>query len=89
MEWLEPERPVSLISLCEKLHKREILGASFFCSRSASQEVRDARFIIPTIASTLSCVWIKYFCEIFMELAVVGASVNHHDQNRDIDTGVR
>ena len=41
-------------SLCEKLHKREILGASFFCSQSASQEVRDARFIIPTIASTLS-----------------------------------
>ena len=41
-------------SLCEKLHKREILGASFFCSRSASQEVRDARFIIPTITSILS-----------------------------------
>ena len=41
-------------SLCERLHKHEILGASFFCSRSASPEVRDARFIIPTIASTLS-----------------------------------
>ena len=36
-----------------------------------------------------SCVRIKYFCEIFMELVVVGASVNHHDQNRDIDTSVR
>ena len=41
-------------SLCEKLHEHKLLGASFFCSRSASSEVRDARFIIPTIASTLS-----------------------------------
>ena len=41
-------------SLCEKLHEHKLLGASFFCSRSASQEVRDARLIIPTIASTLS-----------------------------------
>ena len=41
-------------SLSERLHKHEILGASFFCSRSASPEVRDASFIIPTIASTLS-----------------------------------
>ena len=40
-------------SLSERLHKHEILGASFFCSRSASPEVRDATFIIPTIASTL------------------------------------
>ena len=41
-------------SLSERLDKNQILGASFFCSRSASQAVRDARFIIPTIASTLS-----------------------------------
>ena len=41
-------------SLCERLDEHKILGASFFCSRSASPEVRDARFIIPTIASTLS-----------------------------------
>ena len=41
-------------SLSERLDKNQILGASFFCSRSASQEVRDARLIIPTIASTLS-----------------------------------
>ena len=41
-------------SLCERLDKNRILGASFFCSRSASQEVRDASLIIPTIASTLS-----------------------------------
>ena len=31
-----------------------MLGASFFCSRSASQEVRDATLIIPTIAAKLS-----------------------------------
>ena len=41
-------------SLCERLDGHKILGASFFCSRSASPEVRDAKFIIPTIASTLS-----------------------------------
>ena len=41
-------------SLCEKLDKGQILAASFFCSRSASQAVRNASFIIPTIASTLS-----------------------------------
>ena len=41
-------------SFSERLDKNQILGASFFCSRSASQEVRDARLIIPTIASTLS-----------------------------------
>ena len=41
-------------SLSERLHKNEILGASFFCSRSASQAVKDASFIIPTIAYTLS-----------------------------------
>ena len=41
-------------SLCEWLDKNQILGASFFCSRSASQEVRDASLIIPTIAAKLS-----------------------------------
>ena len=41
-------------SLSERLDKNQILGASFFCSRSASRAVRDAKFIIPTIASTLS-----------------------------------
>ena len=41
-------------SLCERLDEHKVLGASFFCSRSASPEVRDAKFIIPTIASTLS-----------------------------------
>ena len=41
-------------SFCERLDKDQILGASFFCSRSASQAVRDASFVIPTIASTLS-----------------------------------
>ena len=41
-------------SLCERLDEHKVLGASFFCSRSASLEVRDAKFIIPTIASTLS-----------------------------------
>ena len=38
----------------ERLDEKQMLGASFFCSRSASQEVRDASHIIPTIASTLS-----------------------------------
>ena len=41
-------------SLSERLDKNQMLGASFFCSRSASREVRDASLIIPTIASTLS-----------------------------------
>ena len=41
-------------SLCERLDKSQILGASFFCSRSASQAVKDASLIIPTIASALS-----------------------------------
>ena len=41
-------------SLSERLDNNQILGASFFCSRSASQEVRDASLIIPTIASALS-----------------------------------
>ena len=41
-------------SFSERLDKNQILGASFFCSRSASQEVRDASLIIPTIASALS-----------------------------------
>ena len=41
-------------SFSERLDKNEILGASFFCSRSASREVRDASLIITTIASLLS-----------------------------------
>ena len=41
-------------SFSESLDKNQILGASFFCSRSASREVRDASLIIPTIASALS-----------------------------------
>ena len=41
-------------TLSERLNEKQMLGASFFCSRSASQEVRDASFIIPTIAAKLS-----------------------------------
>ena len=41
-------------SFSESLDRSEILGASFFCSRSASREVRDASLIITTIASILS-----------------------------------
>ena len=41
-------------SFSARLDKNQILGASFFCSRSASREVRDASLIITTIASTLS-----------------------------------
>ena len=41
-------------SFSESLDRNQILGASFFCSRSTSREVRDASLIIPTIASTLS-----------------------------------
>jgi nucleoside-triphosphatase THEP1 len=41
-------------SLSQTLDDNQMLGASFFCSRSASQEVRDAGLIIPTIAYKLS-----------------------------------
>ena len=57
MEWLEPERPASLIPSAKgwtRVKSLELVSSSFFCSRSASQEVRDASLIIPTIASTLS-----------------------------------
>ena len=37
-------------TLCERLDKKQMLGASFFCSRSA---LKDARRIIPTVASML------------------------------------
>ena len=38
----------------ERLDEKQMLGASFFCSRSASEEVRDASLIVPTVACTLS-----------------------------------
>jgi hypothetical protein len=41
-------------SLSKLLDEKKMLGASFFCSRSATQEVRDASLIIPTIAFKLS-----------------------------------
>ena len=41
-------------SFSERLDRNQILGASFFCSRSTSREVKDASFIITTIASILS-----------------------------------
>ena len=41
-------------TLSERLDEKQMLGASFFCSRSASQEVSDASLIIPTIAAKLS-----------------------------------
>ena len=41
-------------TISERLDEKQMLGASFFCSRSASQEVRDASLIIPTIAVKLS-----------------------------------
>ena len=41
-------------TLSERLDEKQMLGASFFCSRSASEEVRNASLIVPTIASTLS-----------------------------------
>ena len=41
-------------TLSERLDEKQMLGASFFCSRSASQAVKDASFIIPTIAAKLS-----------------------------------
>ena len=34
--------------------ERQMLGASYFCSRSGSQAVKDASLIIPTIAAKLS-----------------------------------
>ena len=41
-------------SFCKILEEKQMLGASFFCSRSASQELRDASLIIPTIAYRLA-----------------------------------
>ena len=41
-------------TLSEILDEKQMLGASFFCSRSASQQVRDASFIIPTVAIKIS-----------------------------------
>ena len=41
-------------TLSERLDEKQMLGASFFCSRSASEEVRNASLIVPTIASILS-----------------------------------
>ena len=41
-------------TLSERLDEKQMLGASFFCSRSASEEVRNASLIVPTIAFTLS-----------------------------------
>ena len=41
-------------TLSERLDKDHMLGASFFCARSASQDVRDAYLIIPTVAAKLA-----------------------------------
>ena len=41
-------------TLSERLDEKQMLGASFFCSRSASEQVRDPSLIVPTIAYTLS-----------------------------------
>jgi hypothetical protein len=41
-------------TLSKMLDEKHMLGASFFCSRSASQEVRNASLVIPTIAYELS-----------------------------------
>ena len=41
-------------TLSERLDEKQMLGASFFCARSASEGVRDASLIVPTIAYTLS-----------------------------------
>ena len=38
----------------ERLDEKQMLGASFLCSHSASPAVRDASLIVPTIAYTLS-----------------------------------
>ncbi|KAJ7754385.1 hypothetical protein DFH07DRAFT_688358, partial [Mycena maculata] len=40
-------------TFCEILDEKNMLGASFFCSR-ASENANDARHIIPTIAYSLS-----------------------------------
>ena len=41
-------------SLSERLDEKQMLGASVFCSQSASGEVRNASLTVPTIAFTLS-----------------------------------
>ena len=40
-------------TLCEILDKKDMLGASFFCSRG-SENARNARLIVPTIAHSLA-----------------------------------
>lgn len=41
-------------SVCNVLHAYGILGANFFCSRSAGSERKDARRIVPTLVFQLA-----------------------------------
>ncbi|KAJ7877947.1 hypothetical protein B0H14DRAFT_3435815 [Mycena olivaceomarginata] len=41
-------------TFCEHLDHKNMLGASFFCSRAAEASRRNARFIIPSIAYSLA-----------------------------------
>ena len=51
-EWMAGTGKTSIAhTLSERLDKKEMLGASFFCSHSGSQAEKDASLIIPTIAA--------------------------------------
>ena len=43
-----------LQTLCEILERKNMLGGNFFCSRG-SENARNARLIVPTIAHSLAC----------------------------------
>ena len=49
--WMNGHLGTGKTTLCERLDKQQMLGARFFCSRSA---LKDARRIIPTIAAMLA-----------------------------------
>lgn len=57
-------------SLCEFLALNGLLGGSFFCSRTGSAELSDARRIIPTIARQLARVNADYEVLLLKLLAV-------------------
>ncbi|KEP47363.1 vegetative incompatibility protein HET-E-1, partial [Rhizoctonia solani 123E] len=54
-------------TLCEKLKQSNMLGASFFCSRSPPQ-CRDVNLILPLMAYQLACFSSPFRCLLAREL---------------------
>ncbi|KAH7304623.1 hypothetical protein B0J17DRAFT_773974 [Rhizoctonia solani] len=54
-------------TLCEKLKEANMLGASFFCSRSLPQ-CRDVNLILPLVAYQLACFSSPFRCLLVREL---------------------